>query len=127
MHDKYLTFEEYKELGGKANETDFILLEFKARKRIDYLTAMRVQGMAAVPQAVKFCMMTLINMEQAAGAEAQAVNPAVTSFSNDGYSESYGKMLSAADAEKAMNKAVAANLYGELDDNDVPLLYLGVR
>lgn len=127
MHKNYLTYDEYVEFGGEEAKAEFTLLEFKARKRIDYLTASRIQGMAEVPQAVKLCMMTLISMEKAAGAESQAINPAVTSFSTDGYSESYGKMLSADDAEKAMNRYVSSSLYGERDDNDVPLLYLGVR
>ena len=79
-HDVYLTFEEYTEFGGTLPQASFTLLEFKCRKRIDYLTDSRVQGMAAVPEAVKLCMMSLIAMENAAGAEAQATNPVVTSF-----------------------------------------------
>lgn len=37
-HANYLTYEEYKELGGALAQTDFFRLEFSARKRIDYLT-----------------------------------------------------------------------------------------
>ena len=42
------------------------------------------------------------------------------------YSESYGKALGAEDAEKSMNNLVKSYLYGETDDNDVPLLYRGL-
>lgn len=49
-HANYLTYEEYKELGGALAQTDFFRLEFSARKRIDYLTNSRVQGMAEVPE-----------------------------------------------------------------------------
>ena len=128
-HDVYLTFEEYEEytaFGGTLPQASFTLLEFKCRKRIDYLTDNRVQGMAVVPEAVKLCMMSLIAMENAAGAEAQATNPVVTSFSTDGYSETYGKTMNAADAARSMNDTIRSYLCGEKDDNGVPLLFRGV-
>ena len=127
MHDQYLTYGEYRNLGGTADETAFPALEFKARKRIDYLTFSRVQNMETVPQAVKLCMVCLMNMESTVGAEAQAVNPQKTSFSTDGYSESYGHALSVDDASRQMDKQITAMLYGETDDRGVPLLYRGVR
>lgn len=122
----YLTYEEYKNYGGALSETEFPLMEFKCRKRIDKLTDCRVQKMASVPEAVKLCMMSLIKLESAAGTEAQVENPVVTSFSTDGYSESYGKAMGASEASTAMNSTVYSMLYGELDDNGVPLLYRGV-
>lgn len=122
----YLTYEEYKNYGGTLSETEFPLMEFKCRKRIDKLTDCRVQKMASVPEAVKLCMMSLIKLESAAGTEAQVENPVVTSFSTDGYSESYGKAMGASEASTAMNSTVYSMLYGELDDDSVPLLYRGV-
>lgn len=122
----YLTYDEYKKYGGALSETDFTVLEFKCRKRIDRLTDCRVQNMASVPEAVKLCMMSLIKLENTVGIEAQAENPVVTSYNTDGYSESYGKALGASEASLEMNKTVLSMLYGELDDNDVPLLYRGV-
>ena len=125
-HDVYLTYDEYKSLGGSAPAADFTLLEFKARKRIDYLTASRVQNMAQVPQAVKMCMLSIITVDSAAGAEAQATKPIVTSFNTDGYSESYGKAMSVQDASASTARIIKTGLYGETDDNGVPLLYRGV-
>ena len=122
----YLPYEEYKAYGGTLSETDFTVMEFKCRKRIDKLTDCRVQKMSSVPEAVKLCMMSLIKLESAAGTEAQVENPVVTSFSTDGYSESYGKAMGASEASTAMNSTVYSMLYGELDDNGVPLLYRGV-
>lgn len=126
-HSAYLEYSEYVTYGGSADQTAFPLLEFKARKQIDLLTANRVQNMAVVPEAVKMCMMTIMNMDQASGAEAQATNPQLTSFNNDGYSESYGNALSADDTAKQITKQITAMLYGEMDDNGVPLLYRGAR
>ena len=125
-HEKYLTYEEYQQYGGTLPETDFTIYEFKCRKRIDYLTDCRVQAMESVPEAVKLCMMSLINIDSKSGVEAQIDNPVVTSFSTDGYSESYGKAIGAVDAEASMAATIKCSLYGELDDNSVPLLYRGV-
>ena len=121
----YLTYSEYQEYGGTASETDFTMLEFRARKRIDRLTFSRVQNMAEVPEAVKLCMMSLIGIDSKAGAEAQVDKPVVTSFNTDGYSESYGKALSVEDADETMSASIRSMLWGETDDNDVPLLYRG--
>ena len=126
MNTTYLTYDEYTSYGGTLPQTDFTLLEFKCRKRIDYLTDSRVQNMAAVPETIKLCMMSLISVEEAAGVEAQIENPIVTSFNTDGYSESYGKVMGADEAENAMNTMIRNYLYGELDDNGIPLLYRGV-
>lgn len=125
-HAHYLTYDEYKEYGGAKPQAEFTQLEFKARKRIDYLTDSRVQNMELVPEAVKLCMFSIMTLIGAAGAEAQVNTPTVTSFSTDGYSESYGKALSAEDADMAVNKQIKNDLYGELDDEGTPLLYRGV-
>ena len=122
----YLSYDEYTERGGTREQAEFALAEFKAEKRIDYLTDSRVKAMETVPEAVKLCIMALMAMESKVGTEAQVSNPVVTSFTNDGYSESYGKALGAEDAEKSMNNLVKSYLYGETDDNDVPLLYRGL-
>ena len=126
-HSAYLTYDEYTGYGGSAGQTAFVPLEFKARKQIDYMTANRVQNMQAVPDAVKLCMVCIMNMEYAAGAEKQATNPQITSFNTDGYSESYGHAFSADDTSRQIKKQIVAMLYGERDDNGVPLLYRGVR
>lgn len=127
MNAQYLTYGEYGEMGGTLSPEQFMEAEFTARKRIDRLTDTRVRYMAEVPEAVKLCMMALIRIDAAAGAEAQISTPTVTSFSTDGYSESYGHALSAEDAEKAMTDRIKTDLYGEYDDNGTPLLYRGVR
>lgn len=123
----YLTYYEYVGYGGAASELEFTMLEFRARKRIDRLTASRVQNMSSVPTDVKLCMTSLIEVDRKAGVEAQVNNPVVTSFNTDGYSETYGKALSAADADKSMSAIIKSMLYGVTDDNGVPLLYRGIE
>ena len=127
MNATYLSYSEYQEYGGTLGPADFQQAEYDARKRIDLWTDMRVKFMEEVPEDVKRCMMKLIAVGTAAGVEAQISNPTVTSFSNDGYTESYGHALSAADASTAMDQIIQTGLYGVLNDHGVPLLYRGVR
>lgn len=122
---QYLTYEEYGD--DTLQDEEFAALEFKARKKIDFWTDCRVQKMAEVPEAVKHCMASLMRLEQRLGVDAQAANPVVASFNTDGYSESYGSASEqAAAADAAAAKAIRQWLYGETDDNGVPLLYRGV-
>ena len=123
----YLTYQEYVAYGGTVQESAFTAAEFKARKRIDYLTDNRVQSMETVPESVKLCMTSIINADAAAGADALAASPTVASFNNDGYSESYGSATEqAAVINDALNRQIRDMLYGECDDNGTPLLYRGL-
>ena len=137
MQTQYLTYNEFRTWGlpegteppeGTMSEPEFTIAEFRARKRIDYWTDSRVKNMETVPEAVKHCMMAMIKLDTKYGAEAQIESPLLSSFNNDGYSESYG---SASDQKAAADKAVADSirqwLYGETDDEGTPLLYRGLR
>lgn len=125
---QYLTYIEYSDyFGGTADQAAFPALELQARKRIDYLTASRVQAMAEVPETVKICAAALINLYGKSGAMAQVDTPQVTSFNTDGYSESYGHILDADATIRQGDKLVKDMLYGEVDDKGVPLLYRGAR
>ena len=134
---QYLTYDEYKSWGlpdgteppeGILDAPSFAVAEFRARKTIDYWTDSRVQKMETVPEAVKHCMVAMIKLDSKYGAEAQIESPLLSSFNNDGYSESFG---SASDQKAAADKAVADSsrqwLYGETDDEGTPLLYRGIR
>ena len=123
----YLTYDEYAMYGGTMSEADFALAEFKARKRIDYLTDSRVEKMAEVPEAVKLAMASIIKADSAVGVDAQAGAPLVASFSTDGYSESYGSAAEqTANVKRQLTAEVRQLLYGVKDDDGVPLLYRGV-
>jgi len=123
----YLTYDEYQSYGGTLPEADFTLAEFRARKRVDYLTDSRVENMAEVPEAVKQAMMSIIKADSAVGVDAQAGSPLVASFSTDGYSENYGSAADqTANVEKQLNAEIRRLLFGVKDDNGVPLLYRGV-
>lgn len=124
---QYLTFDEYQQYGGDMSETDFILAEFRARSRIDFLTLGRVQNMRTVPEEVKLAMMTLIKVDGKYSADAQTYNALIASYSTDGYSESYGTASEQANtAQTQATKETIRMLFGVLDDNGVPLIYKGV-
>lgn len=123
----YLTYAEYVAYGGTLSEQDFTLAEFKARSRIDWMTLARVQNMAVVPEEVKLAMMVLIKVDAKYSADAQTDSAIVSSFSTDGYSESYGGISEqTASAENQVTQEVYRMLFGVLDDNGVPLIYKGV-
>lgn len=125
--DPYLSYEEYQHYGGTLSEDAFPLAEFRARKRIDYLTDCRVQAMAAVPEEVKLCMTEWIKADSVSGVDALADNPRLVSFSTDGYSESYGSAAEQAAAlQRQMDALIRDMLYGVTDDTGTPLLYRGL-
>ena len=58
---QYLTYNEYKALGGSLDQTPFNLLEFEARRIIDNRTLQRLKSINEIPQEAKMCMFSLIN------------------------------------------------------------------
>jgi hypothetical protein len=90
---QYLTYEEYKALGGTLDLTPFNLLEFESRRRIDIRTQNRLKNVNSedIPQEVKLCVYALINsiQEFASSTSNIASNRNVASENTDGYSVSY--------------------------------------
>ena len=111
--------------GRDMTEDAFSRNEFRARKLVDKLTQGRVKNMAQVPEAVKRLMVELVSLEQSQGAELTQ-QQAVTSFSNDGYSETYADPLTGERLKEIECDLILEYLSDEVDDNGVPLLYLGV-
>ena len=61
---QYLTYEEYKALGGTLDLMPFNLLEFEARRKIDINTQNRLKNINVedIPQEVKICEFNIINI-----------------------------------------------------------------
>lgn len=123
----YIDLTYYLSHGGKQNMTDaaFSRSEYRARKLVDRRTQGRVKNMDQVPEAVKRLMVELVTLEETQGAEITE-NQVVTSFSNDGYSETYADPLTADRVKEIEIDLIEEYLSGETDDNGTPLLYLGV-
>lgn len=123
----YIDLTYYKHNGGKEmTEAAFAGAEFRARKLVDRYTQNRVRSMESVPEAVQRLMVELVTLEFTQGA-AVLENQTVSSFSNDGYSETYAEPLTAERIRELENELILTYLLGEQDDNGVPLLWLGVE
>lgn len=117
----------YKANGGtEMDDAAFSRNEYRARKIVDRLTQNRVTKMAQVPEAVQRLMVELVTLEATQGAAALENQP-VSSFSNDGYTETYAQPLTAETVKQLEMDLVVDYLAEETDDNGTPLLYLGVR
>lgn len=64
LSEKYLTYNEYRTLGGTLDETPFNLLEYEARKEIDKETQGRLINLKVQSQDTKMCMFQLISLYQ---------------------------------------------------------------
>lgn len=123
----YIDFDYYMSNGG-SNEVDiaaFSRQEFRAEKIVDRYTANRIRSMASIPEAVQRLMVELVNIERAQGSVA-VETPVIQSFSNDGYSESYAEPATVERVKEIEGNLILEYLSGEMDDNGVPLLWLGV-
>jgi len=70
-------------------------------------------------------MVELINIESVSGSNV-ILRPAVSSFSNDGYSETYAEPVTAEAISAAERRLIRQYLADETDDEGTPLLWLGV-
>lgn len=85
---QYLTYNEYKALGGNLDITPFNLLEYEARRIIDNRTLQRLKGINQIPQEVKMCMFSLVNTINGYANKSQN-NKNISSESVGSYSVSY--------------------------------------
>lgn len=85
---QYLTYNEYKALGGNLDITPFNLLEYEARRIIDNRTLQRLKGIEIIPQEVKMCMFSLINTINSYANQGQT-SKNISSESVGSYSVSY--------------------------------------
>ena len=84
---QYLTYEEYKGLGGTLDLMPFNLLEFESRNQIDLRTKNRLINETEIPQKVKICLFNLISKINSYAEKTNTSN--VASENIDGYSVNY--------------------------------------
>lgn len=129
FENQYLSYEDYKLLGGTLNMTPFNLLELEARKNIDKYTFGRLIDLEEQKEEVKVCCYKLINLLDKYNSYATR-EIGVTSESIDGYSISYGSSSDATateDVKKSEVKGIIETYLAEcaLEDG-TPYLYKGV-
>lgn len=134
----YLTYEEYRLMGGTLDETQYDDLEFEAEAIVNWYTFNRLSKDTQIPLAVKRLIKYLINLVQAqnegllgsVGRSNEAVSPMlIASQSNDGVSISYNT-LSAIDLMKSLKEseetAIRRHLQGVVNQAGRNLLYRGL-
>lgn len=123
--EQYLTYLEYKSLGGSLDLMPFNLLEFEARRQIDAITQNRLKNVDEIPQEVKFCAYKLVNTLQA---YINETNRNIQSEHVGEYIVTYGgnvnELLQGKNFE--LNDIILNYLYGVIV-NDEHLIYTGVE
>ena len=128
FENQYLTYAEYKALGGTLGEMPFNILEFKCRKIVDNLTFNRLTNLKTQIQEVKMCIYDMINIsskyEQISNKQAQGV----ASESTDGYSVSYGSISTEQDKARIveLESCVSDYLADCYLQDGTPYMYCGV-
>lgn len=129
FNGQYLTYDEYKELGGNLDQTPFNLLEFEARRIIDSRTQQRLNRVENIPQEVKMCAFSLINLLNSYTTKSQT-NKNISSESVGSYSVSYATGTQIQEIVKSKNieltDVVLTYLTGVIVNGE-HLVYLGVN
>ena len=122
---QYLTYQEYKALGGTLDEMPFNLLEFNARMKIDERTFGRLVDKGQEYQEVKLCVYNMITtLNSYSSYDTQ--NKAISSESTDGYSISYGTpQKSTTEAKNSELEDVINSYLANVVIDNVPVLYRG--
>ena len=128
---QYLTYEEYRSLGGTLDLTPFNLLEFEARRKIDIRTQNRLVNANSedMPQSVKLCDMSLINMVKKYAEQENNQNGNVASETTDGYSVTFitlDKIKEIMESKKAEVSDILETYLVGVIFNGEHIAYLGV-
>ena len=118
---KYLSYGEYREWGGTAEEAAFLRFAFGAEQTVRRATFGRVDRMQNVPETVKWLVFELVKLSE----EGERENANVTAEKVGEWSKNYAVTTEAERKAKA-SALIRDYLMAETDDNGVPLMYLGV-
>lgn len=122
FNNQYLTYEEYKEMGGNLAEMPFNILEFKSRKLIDTNTLGRLAELQTQVQEVKMCVYELI---KAIEINEKSASQGKLSESIDGYSVTYLNNSTSEQSRQYYDIIMNYLINCRLADG-TPYLYLGV-
>ena len=127
FNNQYLTYEEYKSLGGTLGEMPFNILELKARQVINERTQNRLKNIAEMPQEVKICVYDLINTMNKYNLSDNSTSSNVSSENTDGYSVTYKSGTEMTTEQKAqLEDVMLTDLYGVVVNGEA-ILYLGAN
>lgn len=127
--NQYLTYEEYKSLGGALGEMPFNVLEFKCRKIVDDLTFGRLKNLETQVMEVKMCIYDMIIISSKYEQISKQQANGISSESTDGYSISYASVSTEYEKTKKQELKSCAKSYlidCKLEDG-TPYMYCGVE
>ena len=120
----YLTFEEYKALGGTLEASAYLRAASRACAIIDSATQKRCQKMSVIPDEVKYLVRDIADYISAISGTARQV--ASESQTLGGMSESVSYSVpTAQERENYIDDLIFEYLHTVSDDNGTPLLYRG--
>lgn len=126
IEGQYLTYQEYKNLGGSLELTPFNIAEFKARTEIDGRTYGRLKRLPNQVNEVKMCIYELIPLVKSNETDVSS-NSNISSENIDGYSVTYKSKT--IDDEKIKNEEIKGVITKWLDEcklsDGTPYLYRG--
>jgi hypothetical protein len=127
---QYLTYEEYKVLGGTLDLMPFNVSEYEIRRMIDIRTQNRLKNVT-IPEEVKMCENRMINSIEPYINSIKSIseNGNVASVGTDGYSESYITPTQIKDiilSKKTEMEDIMRNYLVGVIVNDEHIMYLGV-
>lgn len=127
FNNQYLSYEEYKSLGGTLGEMPFNILELKARQIINERTQNRLKNVEEIPQEVKICVYDLINTMNKYNLSNSSTSSNISSENTDGYSVTYKSGTEMTAEQKAQYEDVMlTDLYGVIVNGEA-ILYLGAN
>ena len=124
FENQYLTYNDYKILGGQLEEKPFNVLEYKAQKIVDKYTFGRLKNLKEQVQEVKMCIYDLINSLKSTSSIVNN-NSNVASENIDGYSVSYLNN-NQEEADKEYKSLIIDYLSSCKLEDGTPYLYSGV-
>lgn len=124
MMTEYLTYEDYKKIGGVLESTAFDRYSARAFSRIDQETQNRISKMSIVPVAVKHLCRDLIEYMHNNLSQDKALSSVSQSQGGASESESYVNKT-ADDMDNDISNLIYDYLASVTDDNGTPLLYRG--
>lgn len=125
---QYLTYDEYRRMGGELAETDFSNMEEEAEMEINFYTDRRLVLDTAIPGEVKNLVFNLIDLISQKADYESADSGTVASVSNDGVSVSYAKQTAKEfldSYDDSVKKMIVKYLYGIKNQSGESLLYRG--
>lgn len=127
FNNQYLSYEEYKSLGGTLGKMPFNILELKARQIINERTQNRLKDVEKIPHEVKICVYDLIQIINKYNNSNNSTSSNISSENTDGYSVTYKSGAELTEEQKKQyDDVMETDLYGVIVDN-TPILYLGVN